>query len=167
MVKNEKSIKMKRKLDKHNIFSILLIVIAFFAGFLCAYFLLQEKPRLEEEVFVTQIIDGDTITVEGGARIRLLGIDAPEKGKEFYEESKNFLEDKILHKNINLEKDVTDKDRYDRFLRYIWLDDSLINAEIVRAGLAIAKYYGDDTKYQQLIANAEQQAMTEKIGVWS
>jgi len=74
----------------------------------------------------------------------------------------------ILHKEVDLEKDITDKDQYGRPLRYVWLGNKLVNAEIVRAGVAIAKQYDPDTKYQRIIADAEQEAIEKQVGcLWS
>lgn len=156
-------------MNKHTTFSIFLLVIVFAAGFLVGnYFSLQDLlPTAGQQILVTQVVDGDTITIEGGARVRLLGIDAREKGEEFYSEARDFLKSRILNKEVKLEKDVTNKDVYKRYLRYVWLNDSLINAEIVREGLAIAKLFEPDTKYQYLIAQAEQEAINSHVGIWA
>jgi len=121
-----------------------------------------------QSVLVTQVIDGDTIAVEGGIRVRLIAIDAPERDEKCYTEAKEYLNSMILHKVVNLEMDITDKDQYGRSLRYVWLDNKLVNAEIVRAGFAIAKQYDPDTKYQHIIADAEQEAIKKEVGcLWS
>ncbi len=116
---------------------------------------------------VTEVVDGDTITVSGGERIRLIGIDAPETDEQYYEESKAYLKDKILYKEVELESDITDKDVYGRSLRYIWFDGELIDAEIVRVGLAIAKQYDPDNKYKNVIAKAESEAIKNQVGLWA
>jgi hypothetical protein len=85
-----------------------------------------------------------------------------------YAEAKEYLKSRILHKEVDLEKDISDKDQYGRSLRYVWLDNKLLNAEIVRAGVAIAKSYPPDTKYQRIIADAEQEAIEKHEGcLWS
>jgi len=94
-------------------------------------------------------------------------IDAPERGEEYHAEATEYLKSMVLHKEVRLERDITDTDRYGRSLRYVWLDNELVNAEIVSAGLAIAKQYEPDTKYQRFIADAEQEAMGKQIGIWS
>jgi len=155
-------------MNKHTIFSIFLLIIVFVTGFFVgSYFYQKRLPQPGEEALVTQVVDGDTITVEGGMRIRLLGIDAREKGEEFYKEAKDFLKSRILNKEVKLEKDATDKDQYGRYLRYVWLNDTLINAEIVKEGLAIAKQFDPNTKYQYLIAKSEQEAIENHIGIWA
>jgi micrococcal nuclease len=119
-------------------------------------------------VLVTEVVDGDTITISGGERVRLIGIDAPELDEDHYQESKLYLTNRILQKKVKLEGDVVDKGRYGRSLRYVWLDGELINAEIVREGLAIAKQYDENNnKYQHLIADAEKEAIENRIRIWS
>lgn len=119
------------------------------------------------EVMVTEVVDGDTITISGGERVRLIGIDAPETDEEYYQESKTYLTKQILYQEIKLESDVTDKDKYGRSLRYIWFDGEFINAQIVKNGLAIAKQFDPDIRYQHLIADAEKEAMEKKVMMWS
>ena len=116
---------------------------------------------------VTEVVDGDTITVSGGERIRLIGIDAPETDEQYYEESKAYLKDKILYQEVELESDITNKDVYGRSLRYVWFNNELLNAEIVREGLAIAKQYDPDTKYENEIAEAESEAIGRQVGLWA
>ena len=95
-----------------------------------------------EEAFVSKVIDGDTI-VANGEHIRLLGIDADERGYNCYDEAKLELEEWILDKEVVLEKDKTDKDQYGRLLRYVILDGENINIKLVEEGLAVARFYMD------------------------
>lgn len=120
------------------------------------------------EVLATKIIDGDTIIVEGGYNVRLLGIDADEKGYPCYEDAKTRLEELILDKKIRLEKDITDVDQYKRCLRYVFLGEQNIGLELVKEGLAIARFYEPDVKYKNEIALAEKTAIENKSGCkWS
>lgn len=119
-----------------------------------------------EKVFVTKIIDGDTI-VANGEHIRLLGMDADERGYECYKEAKKRLEELILNKEVILEKDQTDKDQYGRMLRYIILDNENINILMVKEGLAVARFY-KDRKYEKEILSAETYSRNQEIGCkWS
>ncbi len=126
-----------------------------------------EGALKRQRAFVIEVIDGDTIVIEGGVKVRLIGINAPERGEEYYEEAKSFLMDKILYREVILERDVDDKDAYGRILRYVWLNDELINAEIVRLGLAVAKVHRPNVKYQHLIEAAEHEAKVKRVGLWS
>ena len=119
-------------------------------------------------VLVTKVIDGDTIVVEGGSHIRLLGIDSDERGYPCYNQAKIYLEKLILNKKVRLEKDKTDVDKYERCLRYIFLNKENINLQMVKNGLAVARFYKPDIKYKDEITQAEKNAIDNKIGCkWS
>jgi micrococcal nuclease len=131
-----------------------------------------------EKTIATKIIDGDTIVIEGGYSVRILGIDADEMGYPCYDEAKSRLEELILNKEVKLEKDITDLDQYKRCLRYVFLpasaeasagkDDKNIGLELVKEGLAIARFYEPDLKYKEEISLAEKTAIENKIGCkWS
>lgn len=69
---------------------------------------------------------------------------------------------------IYLEKDVSETDRYDRLLRYVYLADGrMVNEEIVRAGLAYASPYPPDVKHQDRLAAAQRAAQTAGLGLWA
>ena len=117
---------------------------------------------------VTKVIDGDTVVVEGGWHVRLLGMDADEKGYPCYDQAKTRLENLILSKQVILEKDISDVDQYGRCLRYIFLGNKNIDTQLVAEGLAVARFYEPDVKYRAEITAAEQHAQTSGIGCkWS
>ena len=117
-------------------------------------------------VKVIQVIDGDTIAIEGGYHVRYFGIDAPEKNEPLYLEAKQANEELVAGKRVKLEKDTSDKDRYGRLLRYVYVDDIFVNAEMVRRGYAYAKAYPPDVKYQVYLEAMEKEARRAKRGVW-
>lgn len=116
------------------------------------------------EVIVTKVIDGDTVIVEGGYHVRLVGIDADESGYPCYEEAKSYLEGLVLNKEVRLEKDKTDVDQYDRCLRYIFLDEQNINLQLVKEGQAICRFYEPDIKYREECTVVEKEAIENEIG---
>lgn len=131
----------------------------------------NSPPKAEclakENSVVTKVIDGDTIVVEGGYHVRLIGIDADENSYPCYESAKNRLENLILNKMVKLEKDRTDLDKYGRCLRYVFFDGRNIDAQLVAEGLAVARFY-NDVKYKTEISDAEKQALASKTGCkWS
>ena len=117
-----------------------------------------------EKKLVTKIIDGDTVIIEGGERVRLLGIDADERGYPCYEPAKQRLEELVLNKEVYLESDGEDQDKYERYLRYLILDGENINLRLVEEGLAIAYFYPQNVKYRDEITEAEKEARENKIG---
>ena len=125
----------------------------------------QGKQKIREEKIVTKIIDGDTLIVEGGERVRLLGIDSDERGYPCYNEAKTKLEELVLSKKVTIESSTKagDKDQYDRLLRYIFLDGENINIKLVSEGLAIARIEQEDNYKKEIVA-AEQFAIQNKVG---
>lgn len=95
---------------------------------------------------VTRVIDGDTFELASGEKVRLICINTPEQGEEGYEEAKAYLESMILNKTVRLEKDISEKDRYGRLLRYAYTDNRFINKEMVDNGYAEVFRYGEDLK---------------------
>jgi endonuclease YncB( thermonuclease family) len=120
------------------------------------------------QTIVTKVIDGDTVVVEGGYHVRLLEMDADEKGYPCYDQAKTGLESLVLGKQVVLEKDKTDLDQYGRCLRYIFLGNTNVDVQLVKDGLAVARFYEPDVKYETEISTAEQQAQETKVGCkWS
>lgn len=123
----------------------------------------KEKQNQPETKFVSKIIDGDTAIIEGES-IRLLGIDADERGNPCYKEAKLRLEQLILEQQVILESDNEDRDQYNRLLRFIFLNSTNINLKLVQEGLAISRFSGENKKYKQEIIQAELNARDSKIG---
>ena len=117
-----------------------------------------------ENTIVTKVIDGDTVVVEGGWHVRLLGMDADEKGYPCYDAARIRLENLVLAKQVVLEKDVSDVDQYGRCLRYIFLQNTNVDLQLVAEGLAVARFYEPDVKYRSEITSAESHAQQNKIG---
>jgi len=125
---------------------------------------------------VTRVIDGDTIEVKIAGKIykvRYIGIDTPElddKRPEFgalAQEATRYNRQLVAGKTVRLEKDVSETDKYERLLRYVYIGDIFVNAELVRQGLAWVKVYEPDTKYQDYLEEMEAEAMQGKIGLWA
>lgn len=125
-----------------------------------------------QSIKVTRVIDGDTIEVEGGQKIRYIGIDTPEtvhpnKSLEcFGIEASNKNKELVEGKEVELEKDVSETDKYGRLLRYVYIDNIFINDFLVRQGYAHASSYPPDVKYQDLFKSAEQEAKDNSRGLW-
>ena len=141
-----------------------LIIILLTTIFLCAC------QSAADTATVTRVIDGDTIVIDTGQRLRYIGIDTPEVhpvpeawGAEAWQANRNLVEGKI----IRLERDVTETDKYGRLLRYVYVDDILVNAELVKLGLAEAKAYPPDTRYQDMLEQLEEEARQARRGMWA
>jgi micrococcal nuclease len=144
----------------------------------------------EELYLVTRVIDGDTIEIEvsdpsthsmdsgqagaqGKDRVRYIGMDAPETvdprkpvqcfGVEAARRNKELVEGK----SVRLEKDVSERDKYGRLLRYVFLaDGTFVNLELVKEGYAAASTFPPDVKYATMFAAAEKGARAAERGLW-
>jgi len=119
---------------------------------------------------VIRVIDGDTIVIEGNYRVRYIGIDTPEAypqveafGLEAWQVNRALVEGKV----VRLEKDVSEVDKYGRLLRYVYVDNIFVNAELVKQGLAYAQAYPPDTKHQDYLETLEQEARQAGSGMWA
>ena len=121
----------------------------------------------ETAVLVTRVIDGDTIEIEGGYRVRYIGIDTPEISESYYLKATEANRSLVEGKKIRLEKDVEDKDEYGRLLRYVWVDSIMVNAELVRLGYAYSYSYPPNLKYQSYFLQMEKEAREHKRGLWN
>ncbi len=131
-----------------------------------AEFIEAVKDSEVEIVNVAEVLDGDSFVIENGEEVRLIGIDAPELSQPYAEESKNFLAGLISGKEIKLERDKTNTDRYGRLLRYVYLDDMFVNLEMVRLGYANIYSYPPDIEHEAEIIEAEREAKEAERGFW-
>jgi len=128
---------------------------------------IEISEKIKDLYNVTRIIDGDTIEIETGERVRLICIDTPEQGEEGYSEAKNYLENLILNEDVKLVKDISETDRYGRLLRYIYLEDgTFVNELIVYDGYGKSYPYSPDTSLCPEIDEAEDRAKDLEIGIW-
>lgn len=124
-----------------------------------------QKP--ENLIKVSRVIDGDTVELEDGKRLRLIGIDTPEKGDCYSQEATNKAKELLEGQEVTLEKDVSETDRYGRLLRYIWKGETLINEQLVKEGYASSYSYPPDIKYQDRMVAAQKEARDGNKGLWS
>jgi endonuclease YncB( thermonuclease family) len=95
----------------------------------------------------TEIIDGDTFRLLNGDTVRLIGIDAPELSQPGGESSREYLAHLIVGKPITLERGYEDRDKYNRLLRFVYINDLCINEEMIRQGYAIDDYFSTSTSW--------------------
>lgn len=130
-----------------------------------------QEPSQEagERARVVRVIDGDTIEVEGGLRVRYIGINAPESSKKyecFAESSTKKNRDFVLGKEIFMEKDISETDKYGRLLRYVYIGEVFVNDEIVKQGYAKVSTYPPDVKYQTQFLESQKYARDNNLGLW-
>ncbi|MEM7821812.1 MAG: thermonuclease family protein [Candidatus Aenigmatarchaeota archaeon] len=145
---------------------LLTIFFTIFFSISIVYFVQNSVKSKNSVEKVSQIIDGDTIELTNGQKIRLLGIDAPEKGQYYYKEASNRLEQLVKGKEVFLEKDVSNRDNYGRLLRYVYVGGLFVNLEMVKEGYARALVVAPNLKYSYIFLRAENEARTKGIGIW-
>lgn len=127
---------------------------------------------------VSYVTDGDTIKLSNGEKIRYIGIDAPELSHYGSteecdaKEARAYNETLVLNNEVILEKDVSDKDRYDRLLRYVYVKDErgntlFVNEEMVKAGYAFMSTYPPDVAKTAIFQSAQKYARENKKGFWN
>jgi micrococcal nuclease len=122
---------------------------------------------------VEGVIDGDTLVLASGARVRILGIDAPEMERDgqpadfLAHKAKAALSDLTLRRQVALEYDRLGYDKYGRLLAYLFLPDhTLVNAELVRQGLARVYFIAPNMRYREVLLAAQQEAIEAQRGIW-
>ena len=133
----------------------------------------DEPGRAERtSVVVSRIGDGDSLDLRGGARVRLVQVDAPElgQGECFAREARGELERLARPGDrIEIERDTAldDRDRYDRLLRYVHAGELNVNLELVRRGAATPYFRGgDEGRYADDLLTAVAEARREERGLW-
>ena len=166
----------------------------------------------ETQLTVTKAIDGDTLKLSNGKKVRLIGIDTPEStnnpktrrdssrtGQDIRnimvmgKKAKEFCKEVVEGKNVRLEYDVQERDRYGRLLAYVYImtdvpnlsavqlekDNALyyvpgekfmeifLNATLVKAGYAQIMTIPPNVKYQDLFLKLQQEAREHKRGFWA
>lgn len=138
------------------------------------------------DVLVKRAVDGDTLQLETGERVRLIGIDTPEmhESKKLYRDGQRtgqdtstiqklgrraweFTKNLVEGKYVSLEFDAEKRDVYDRLLAYVYLKDgTFVNAEIVKQGYASLMTIPPNVRYADLFLKLYQEARENRRGLW-
>ena len=133
----------------------------------------NENEAPEEDAEVARIGDGDSIELVGGARVRLVQVDAPELGEgECYGAQATDALRELLPPgaSVRLEADprLDDVDRFGRLLRYVHRDGLNVNLELIRRGAASVWFVGGERgRYADELLDAAEEAQDERRGLWS
>jgi micrococcal nuclease len=130
---------------------------------LLVYFFYVPSKRIG----VKAVIDGDTIELENGERIRYIGIDTPEKNQPFFQEATQANQELLKNGKYTLEYDSDLKDDWGRTLAYVWIDTLLVNAELVREGLASVYLISPNFKHKDELIAFQKEAREKRSGIWS
>ncbi len=132
------------------------------------------KTEYGKPILVAQAIDGDTIELINGERVRYIGIDTPEEFDQrkpvqcFAVEAAGKNRELVEGKTVILQKDKTEHDMYGRWLGFVYLEDgTFVNKKLVEEGYAFAYPYKPDLAKAPEIKAAESIARRSKIGLWA
>ena len=125
---------------------------------------------------VVRVVDGDTITVRLGERVesvRYIGVNTPELARNGREEQPGARQAHAANrrlvegKHVRLELDVQSRDRYGRLLAYVWIADTMINAELLRLGMAQVMTVPPNIRHRDHFRTLERTARQSRKGLWA
>ncbi|NLY00895.1 MAG: thermonuclease family protein [Rhodopirellula sp.] len=130
----------------------------------------------EGDYVVARVVDGDTLLLENDARVRLIGVDAPESVKPdhpvepFGPEASAFARELVGNagNTVRLQFDKERVDQYGRFLAFVWVGEQLLNEELIRAGFAHAEMgFRYSSSMKTRLRRAEEEAKHAGRGIWT
>ena len=146
------------------------------------------QTQISGDLTVSRVIDGDTVVLSDGEKLRLIGVDTPEssgnpklirdvkksgQSKEFLKKlgkiAKSKTEAIVQGKKVRIETDVQSRDRYGRLLGYLYLQDdgTFVNAQMLKEGYAQVMSIPPNVKYQDLFLELQQEARKDRRGFWA
>ncbi len=145
---------------------------------LTAFFLASAPASWAEWAVISRVIDGDTVELAGGEKVRYIGIDTPELGSPsrwgvLALRARELNQSLVLGRRVWLGIDESERDRYGRLLRYVFIVPQdggakvFINAELVRLGLARSLPLAPDLRHAPLFRRLERKAREQGRGIWS
>jgi len=143
------------------------LLIGIGIGLGTGYGLWHSDDSVYEQALVTSVIDGDTVELADGRRVRYLGIDTPESGEYYADEATARNKELVEGKTVELQRGKRDQDEYGRLLRYVYVDGVFVNAELIAQGYAKAYIFDPDDRYSQILVQLEQYAKMKNRGLWS
>jgi hypothetical protein len=150
---------------KQKLFLFLLISLIFIINYsIIDSFLVKSFEEDYEIGIVERVIDGDTVVVNGTS-VRLLGINCPERGEEFYVEAKEFLEDLVLSEEVKVYFGKDKFDKYKRKLGYVFLDNKNVNLELVSEGYANPYFPSGKDKFYESFFYAWDECLNSNVNL--
>jgi len=144
------------------------------------------KGAEDKLYYVSRVVDGDTLKLSGGERVRLIGVDTPEvhysdkllrdakkSGKDIAyiqamgKKASEFTKSLCADKRVRLEFDAEKRDRYGRLLAYVYLEDgTFVNAKIIEEGYGQVMTIPPNVKYADLFLQLQREARENARGLW-
>lgn len=134
--------------------------------FICTALLTSATFAADLVVTVREVIDGDTVVLHDGRKVRYLGINAPEHGQPYAWEATNFNRRLVSGASVRLEFDQIQEDRYGRLLAYVFRGRTMVNERLLAEGWAHIFAMPPNTRYAEQFLQVQEKAKTAKKGIW-
>lgn len=142
-------------------YSPIILVLLFCSLVLNGYFFITNMVFTRNPDIVTHVIDGDTFILESGERVRLLGVNAPEEGRCYFDEAKEALSNQLLNKRVIINEEK--RDNYGRRMGLVYQDGLLVNTMMIEEGFAKPDYTSNSLS--ELFITAYNAAKERNLGV--
>ncbi len=144
------------------------VVFGFFVVALLTLFattkIYAQKVLVVNNLKVERVIDGNTIELTTGAKVRYIGVDVP---RHKYFQAMEVNRQLVGGKTIRLEFDVETKDRYGRVLAYAYVDSIFVNARLIEEGYARFSVHPKNARHQNVFLDLEEKAKKAEAGIWA
>lgn len=154
---------MKKSLELKNRFPLLISLLITIPLLISNFYFYQKSQRLEKEFIVKEVFDGDSLALKTDISLRLANVEAPEIDLCGGQEAKKTLEDLVLGKPVKYE--IISKDQFSRLIALVWVNDKLVNEEILRLGWA--RYEGSPSSKREALKVAYDEAFANHRGIFS
>ncbi len=136
----------------------------FLAAMVMAY---PVGPPLALAERVSRVIDGDTVQLDDGRKLRYAGINAPEEGEPYYRESTQANNLLVGNKEVDLEFGRSKTDKHGRILAYVYVSRTFIQAELVKQGWALVMRAQPLPRHRALLLKYQEEARDSGRGIWT
>jgi micrococcal nuclease len=120
-----------------------------------------------ETARVAFVVDGDTVELAGGRRVRYIGVNTPEIDQPYAADATALNESLVAGQQVWLEPDAQASDQYGRLLAYVWVGDTFVNLELVHQGYAVAYTVPPNVRHADAFVRAEREAREAERGLWA
>ena len=128
----------------------------------------RPESQTSEEATVQHVIDGDSVRLTDGREVRYIGVDAAELGSDgpWAQAAKAANIRLVQGKRVRLEREVSERDRYGRLLRHVYIGDRWVNGELVVSGLTRVRLYAPDVQRGAELVKLQEEAQRRRRGMW-
>jgi micrococcal nuclease len=124
----------------------------------------------DDRFTVVRVLDGDTMELAGGDRLRLLGIDTPEQGEPFYDSATDLIARIAFQHQGRIEYANSRRDKYGRLLGYLYFDTVFVNRVVIDSGYGYVYLFSDNELHSEPVRElieAQRSAIARRVGLWS